>query len=202
VLICPASNGSKSKHVPSAVVVLGRDTSDTGHVTLVRAGGGGMGLLGGSRARDALEKRSSILQCTCAHSRPHALENRQIYQTKGIESSCIGLGCLDDAVAKREKGPASCSWTPALCTMQRPSRRVTMRRLEGTGRATSRVVPQSSLPTAGFRGAGQCDCVPNANTQNCLRCLASAPAKCVFRSIGTRMEGKWDARPGHSKARG
>lgn len=40
---------------------------------------------------------------TSAHSWPQALENRQTYQTKGIESSGPGLGCLDDAVAKFER---------------------------------------------------------------------------------------------------
>lgn len=50
--------------------------------------------------RAALEKGATEAS---AHSWPHALENRQIYQTKEIESSGPGLGCLDDSVAKFER---------------------------------------------------------------------------------------------------
>lgn len=143
----PALQASrKSKHLLPAVVVLGRYTCDTGRVTLW--GGGGKGGIEGSVPPPAcLEERGLQKKKTSAHFWPHALENRQIYQTKGIESSGLfWSGMLGRCCCQVREGPASCSWTPALCTMRRPSRRVTMCRLTKRGRVTGRVSDRVRFP--------------------------------------------------------
>lgn len=98
----------KSKHLPPAVVVLGRDTCDTGRVTLW------WGVGSGSAPRPACPGEEGYSK-TSAHSRPHELENRQIYQTKGNRVKRPWSGMLGRSCCQVPEGPASCSWTPALC---------------------------------------------------------------------------------------
>lgn len=144
----------KSKHLPPAEVVLGRDTCDTGGATLP-------GERGGAPSSTCLEEEG--YRKTSAHSRPHVPENRQIYQTKEIESSGLGLESLDDAVAKFERALLLAANCPALCTMQRPSKRVTMCRWERGGGLLVEC-PTKFASTAGF-SAGQDDCVLNVNSR-------------------------------------
>lgn len=130
---------------------------------------------------------------TCAHSWPHALENRQIYQTKGIESSGIGPVMLGRFCCQAREGPASCSWTPALCTMQRPSRRVTMRRLDERGRSTSRVSNRVRFPpqVSGAQAkATVCRTKVNTNTHTHIHTQALLPPQSA--SVGVLARG-WKA---------
>lgn len=84
----------KSKHLPPAVVVLGRDTCDTGRVTLGWRVGVRLG-------RPALEKKATARHLLILG--PTSLRIGRYIRPREIESSGLGLGCLDDAVAKHQR---------------------------------------------------------------------------------------------------